>query len=690
MKGKNTNISFFDRVMRRLNILPTTEKRKFFRAWQQAENTNAKYNPLATTMDINASGQTDFNSVGVKNYPTEDDGVDATVKTLQLDRYYKELTDKLKRDDITAEELAQTTGPIATWSGGNGTYIAKRLGINTNSTNTQSTHKISTNSKTISNWKRIKEYIANNFAEPVLLDNNRIRFKHENSLIVINRNGIANIFNTNTRTKTKESWILSQSGDKLEFNIGNQLYTPSKVSSSIEDADEWEVIDYIQLAMDFLGFIPVIGDAIDLINALIYFYREKWIDGILSLIAVIPVVGSFIKLGLKGTFKAVGAARASRSVKKAIQGNPADFSKLLSGAVNQKQIDRLQLKQLEKFFGDTGIGLLRKSKSKIKSYESSLKTMGVPAEKVLTEFDKFEDIFSNLKSATTLAAKQTSKTSKAVSNIAKSTRRKTVKFFDGLLTIGTLGTWRIVKSIFKLFNMRIGRLQQLADGLKSVYKRKLRASNILSAQMAKANKTIPPQLSAVGIKSSSSSNEIKIALDKLKNVDPKEHRRTINAIADQSADSNNPFYRLFIDNEIRAAANVIKPGDVVRGTADGTIVNILRQMKFGVKSLDVLSNEFQAAAAAAGITMEDGDDPKAVILPAITAGVLWVIGDSDSDEPTTDPKQVFSSQSEINQIKQAYEDASGNTPIEKTKILADEGWSQIKIWALSKILGFEL
>ena len=51
-------------------------------AWESAEGTAAAYNPLATTRDF--PGATDFNSVGVKNYPSIGDGIRATIDTLVL------------------------------------------------------------------------------------------------------------------------------------------------------------------------------------------------------------------------------------------------------------------------------------------------------------------------------------------------------------------------------------------------------------------------------------------------------------------------------------------------------------------------------------------------------------------------------------------------------------------------------
>ena len=67
------------------------------------------------------------------------------------------------------------------------------------------------------------------------------------------------------------------------------------------------VIDDVQGVLDWAGFIPGIGDFLDAINALIYMFRKKWILGGLSLIAVIPVVGSIISTPFKALHKLVGS-----------------------------------------------------------------------------------------------------------------------------------------------------------------------------------------------------------------------------------------------------------------------------------------------------------------------------------------------------------------------------------------------
>ena len=64
----------------------TSENVKAVSAWEQAEGTKASFNPLATTQS-GFSGETRFNSVGVKNYATYQDGIDANVHALTNGRY---------------------------------------------------------------------------------------------------------------------------------------------------------------------------------------------------------------------------------------------------------------------------------------------------------------------------------------------------------------------------------------------------------------------------------------------------------------------------------------------------------------------------------------------------------------------------------------------------------------------------
>jgi peptidoglycan hydrolase CwlO-like protein len=65
-------------------------------AWEAAEGTQATWNPLATTMG--AEGATDFNSVGVKNFLSKEQGIDASIRTLMRPSFgYEAILDGLER-----------------------------------------------------------------------------------------------------------------------------------------------------------------------------------------------------------------------------------------------------------------------------------------------------------------------------------------------------------------------------------------------------------------------------------------------------------------------------------------------------------------------------------------------------------------------------------------------------------------
>ena len=67
-----------------------------------------------------------------------------------------------------------------------------------------------------------------------------------------------------------------------------------------------EAIDTFQRVLDWAGFIPVIGDALDGLNALIYFLRKKFMDGIFSVVAIIPGVGSVLSKPLRAIYDKIG------------------------------------------------------------------------------------------------------------------------------------------------------------------------------------------------------------------------------------------------------------------------------------------------------------------------------------------------------------------------------------------------
>ncbi|VYT97218.1 hypothetical protein [Clostridium tertium] len=63
------------------------------------------------------------------------------------------------------------------------------------------------------------------------------------------------------------------------------------------ETTEWydTLLNFVQGALDIVGFIPVVGDIADLVNAVISAFRGDWLAVGISLIAIIPLVGDSFK-----------------------------------------------------------------------------------------------------------------------------------------------------------------------------------------------------------------------------------------------------------------------------------------------------------------------------------------------------------------------------------------------------------
>ncbi len=114
-------------------------------------------------------------------------------------------------------------------------------------------------------------------------------------------------------TKDEKIGSLIKKGSKAVLALTSEFAakqkTPAEAAAELKQKekgeDTWSISDIGHTVLDWAGFIPGIGDALDLVNALWYFIEGKTIDGLLSLIAVIPVVGSAIKGSVKAGMKTV-------------------------------------------------------------------------------------------------------------------------------------------------------------------------------------------------------------------------------------------------------------------------------------------------------------------------------------------------------------------------------------------------
>jgi len=112
--------NFYEKLLTNLGAPTSKENLKFLYAWRQSEGKAGKYNPFNTTQGM--PGASNFNSVGVKNYSSLEDGLNATLKTLKNGRYNC-IVNGLK-GDIGAKKISTNCiSDLQTW--GTGDLVAK-------------------------------------------------------------------------------------------------------------------------------------------------------------------------------------------------------------------------------------------------------------------------------------------------------------------------------------------------------------------------------------------------------------------------------------------------------------------------------------------------------------------------------------------------------------------------------------
>lgn len=113
-----SDIEFYKAVLTGIGAPITNNNLLYLYAWRQAEGGSAAFNPFNTTQK--AEGATNYNKVGVKNYTSAQQGVNATVKTL-LNGRYSGIISSLKSD----AEPSQTADALVASPWGTGELVKK-------------------------------------------------------------------------------------------------------------------------------------------------------------------------------------------------------------------------------------------------------------------------------------------------------------------------------------------------------------------------------------------------------------------------------------------------------------------------------------------------------------------------------------------------------------------------------------
>jgi hypothetical protein len=150
-------------------------------------------------------------------------------------------------------------------------------------------------------------------------------------------------------------------------NPNNFIPNPAKEKvrkekeAAAKDAAEYstgeKVLDRIETVLDWVGFVPVVGDFGDIINAIIKFSRGKVFEGLLSSIAIIPIVGTAmslgVKTGIKGLSKSAKSGKFLNFIKRLSKDDlvdPKTSRELWTQFIDNKILKKEELANLGKWF----------------------------------------------------------------------------------------------------------------------------------------------------------------------------------------------------------------------------------------------------------------------------------------------------------------------------------------------------
>jgi hypothetical protein len=522
------------------------------------------------------------------------------------------------------------------------------------------------------------------------------------------------------KTDTETTWSLNDSDivvDGVTLKLKSP-YTIKKTTLPSSDTGSMSAIDIFQTALDWLGFIPGFGDILDAVNAIIYFARGMYLDGILSLVAIIPVVGSGIKLSLKGAFAALGsAATVSKIWKKAANGSTDDLIKFYREALASGKISKIQLEAIAKK-GDMIADLLTSSKRTIQQKEAALAALGVNSKAVLKQID---DVVRAIQNTTSIPVKKSflSKVGDAVkASKAASTTLKGGKFaFNGIVNMATFGGFGIAKNLVKKLGISKREMGYLKDAMDLRFIKKVSQSPTVTTAMFRANGRIsaaeagrigiPPWLSA------KSTKDVQAWFSNLQATDPKKWKQVSEYIGASAASKQNLYYVKFVENSFQQASNIFRPGTVFKAGVPEMFAKALKLDSYRLsnpKNLDIVKNEIEDLAEKLGYDAQD--DPNGVIMPALfmafgdflkntkekinnvsPASIIpTIIGGvvaADAVKSIPGSKVVDTSNSlGLDQIKADFKEAPGVTT-EKLDALYDKGYDDEQIYALKKVLDID-
>ena len=348
----------------------------------------------------------------------------------------------------------------------------------------------------------------------------------------------------------------------IELKNGKPTWTPVADEDKAETEESW--VDYLQLGLDIVGVVPGFGDIADIINAAISFGRGNYLEGFLSIIGAIPVVGSVISLPLKLALK--GMNRAGDVLKAAWRGNRSADEVWMyiqkSGKLDRSQLEMLSTGMgdvydyITKFRKDADFVLPANASKALNKFAEFLKKNGESAEKLFATAGE-NAAKSNKRLSILKVRKELNQLSGIKRLLGGGIGRRLKNTFSTALSPTELLALRGAMDIKFYKNMdNPGKLATLTSMDPKLSKTVLfnynnDATKWFKTLPANTQKTVATQISS--IEKAYAGNPTKMLEQKLawmQKNNPSLYKTAHKNIVELAAQNNNPLYKSFMNSEI--------------------------------------------------------------------------------------------------------------------------------------------
>jgi|9_EtaG_2_1085328.scaffolds.fasta_scaffold02347_1 hypothetical protein len=413
--------------------------------------------------------------------------------------------------------------------------------------------------------------------------------------------------------------------------------------NDLEQGGTW--VDTVQTVLDWAGLIPVIGDAIDIINAIIYAAREKYFDAALSAIAVIPVAGSVLKLGIKNIGKPV--AKFAKGLFKGSAASKLIATKNFWSAVQKAGVITPSTQRtLLRGLGDMGTYVTKTKKT--------AKQFNFDSPSFMRILDDVEAFFKN---SSTALGKSTDAVYKRAGGVAAEFSEKQLAdlirkvpvfrtaakeinqnpgFFKRAFRMFSLNPLKM-RRVKALFNMNPTKLTDIGTYIRKTFDDKLMDPKNADDLLLISKSMNPSTLKNIKfsknfsyeniLKNLKTPAQFEAFAKQLQTVNPIAYKEFASDIIKVAKEQNNFLYFTKLGNSKLKVGGIIDPKQYynaivkdkkVAGTIAEMFGDYMKNIQFmGKKQLDIWSNELQELLDELGLSQDNYSDNKDSLFMAV-------------------------------------------------------------------------